>query len=209
MSNFLNFLEKLAQYCDVKFDSERFRGEGEYELAANVLNEINRFLYQKKTTLPSEYISEFHKYWKEHHEEVLAPKVNPNRECLAVATVLEDIYQGNTIKVQLDTLDLDKEEIANVRFFTAIQDFNIDVHARSNPFEFYKRHPDCFKPEKVKDNDLLVDELLNFLGAQSQRDKRKPWMLNSAKLLVEKYDSSAYRINEVHRCLLLSILHGG
>ena len=98
----------------------------------------------------------------------------------------------------MDTLNLRKEEIANVRFFTAIQDFNIDVHARSNPFEFYKRHPDCFKPEKVKDNDLLIDELLNFLGAQSQRDKRKPWMLNSAKLLVEKYDSSAYRINEVH-----------
>lgn len=85
-----------------------------------------------------------------------------------------------------------------MRFFTAIQDFNIDVHARNNPFEFYKRHPDCFNPEKVKDNDLLVDALLNFLGAQSQRDKRKPWMLNSANLLVGKYNASAYNINEFH-----------
>jgi len=112
--------------------------------------------------------------------------------------VLEDIYKSNTIKVQLDTLDLTKEEIANVRFFTAIQDFNIDVHARSNPFEFYKRHPNCFRPEKVVKNALLVDELLNFLGAQSQRDKRKPWMLNAAKLLVEQYHSSAYEINKTH-----------
>ena len=199
MSNFLNFLERVAQHCSIKFDAAMFRGEDEYELAANVLNEINRFLYQKKATLPSEYISEFHKYWEENHEKVLHPKVNPNGECLAVAKVLENIYESNIIKVQLDTLDLTKEEIANVRFFTAIQDFNIDVHARSNPFEFYKRHPDCFKPKKVKDNDLLVDELLNFLGAQSQRDKRKPWMLNSAKLLVEKYDSSAYKINEAHK----------
>jgi hypothetical protein len=127
----------------------------------------------------------------------LSQKVNPNGECLAIARVLEGVYRNNTVKVQLNTLDLTKDEIANVRFFTAIQDFNIDVHARSNPFEFYKRHPDCFKPEKVKDNDLLVDELLNFLGAQSQRDKRKPWMLNSARLLVEKYNSSAYGINEV------------
>jgi hypothetical protein len=198
MSNFLNFLEKVAQHCSITFDAAMFKGEDEYELAASVLNEINRYLYQKKATLPSQYISEFHKYWEEHHERVLSPKVNPNGECLAVAKVLESIYESNTIKVQLDTLDLTKEEIANVRFFTAIQDFNIDVHARSNPFEFYKRHPDCFKPKKVKDNDLLVDELLNFLGAQSQRDKRKPWMLNSAKLLVEKYDSSAYKINEVH-----------
>ncbi|HCI56063.1 MAG TPA: hypothetical protein DFI01_09095 [Bacteroidales bacterium] len=198
MSDFIKFLEKLARHCSVRFDTEKFKGEDEYELAANVLNEINRFLYQKKTTLPSEYISEFHKYWEENHEKVLSPKVNPNGECLAVAKVLESIYKSNTIKVQLDTLDLTKEEVANVRFFTAIQDFNIDVHARSNPFEFYKGHPDCFKPKKVIDNDLLIDELLNFLGAQSQRDKRKPWMLNSAKLLVEKYDSSAYKINEVH-----------
>ncbi len=149
-------------------------------------------------SLPPEYISEFHRYWKENHEKVLSPKINLNGKCLVVAKVLENIYKSNTIKVQLDTLDLTKEEIANVRFFTAIQDFNIDVHARSNPFEFYKRHPDCFNPKKVKDNNLLADELLNFLGAQSQRDKRKPWMLNSARLLVEKYNSSAYEINGIH-----------
>jgi len=198
MSNFLEFLEKLATHCGVRFEVGKFKESEEYELAASILNEINRFLYQKNATLPSEYISEFHKYWEENHEKILCPKVNLDGECLAVAKVLESIYRSNTIKVQLDTLDLTKEEIANVRFFTAIQDFNIDVHARSNPFEFYKRHPNCFKPEKVKDNDLLVDELLNFLGAQSQRDKRKPWMLNSARLLVEKYDSSAYKINKVH-----------
>jgi hypothetical protein len=47
---------------------------------------------------------------------VLSPKINPNGECLAVAKVLENIYMNNVIKVQLDTLDLNKEEIANVRF---------------------------------------------------------------------------------------------
>jgi len=101
--------------------------------------------------------------------------------------------------VQLDTLGLSDEEIANVRFFTAIQDFNIDVQARANPFEFYKRHPDCFNLKKVIKNTLLVDELLNFLQAQSQRDKRKPWMLNSARLLEEKYEGYAYKINQAHK----------
>ena len=206
MSNFLKFLEKLARHCELKFEAEKFEGNDEYELAANTLNEVNKFLYQKKATLPPEYISEFHKYWEENHEKVLSPKVNLNGECFAVAEVLEGIYKSNTIRVQLDTLDLTKEEIANVRFFTAIQDFNIDVHARSNPFEFYKRHPDCFRAEKVKDNDLLVDELLNFLGAQSQRDKRKPWMLNCARLLVEEYDSSAYKINNVHNGNVVEIV---
>ncbi len=207
MSSFLNFLEKLSKYCGVKFNTEIFRGEDEYKLAANILNEINSFFYQKKLSLPSSYISEFHKYWEEYHEVVLLPKINPNGECLAVANVLENIYKINTFRVQLDTLDLTKEEIANVRFFTAIQDFNIDVHARSNPFEFYKRHPNCFDPKKIKDNDLLVDEFLNFLGAQSQRDKRKPWMLNSAKFLVEKYSSSAYKINETHNGDVVEIVN--
>jgi hypothetical protein len=196
MSDFLMFLERLAKFCDLDFERNRFQGEDEYLLAADILAEINKFLYQKKSNLPVEYISEFHRYWEENHEKVLSPEINRSGECLAVAKVLEGIYKGNLIKVQLDTLDLNKEEIANVRFFTAIQDFNIDFHARTNPFEFYKRHPDCFNPEKVKDNDLLVDELLNFLGAQSQRDKRKPWMLNAARLLVEQYDASAYKINE-------------
>src|SRR4030042_4710093 len=198
MSTFIDFLDKIVQHCGMRFEAGKFKGKDEYELAANILNEINKYLYQKKATLPPEYISEFHKYWEKNHEMILFPKVSPDGECSAVAKVLEGIYKSNTIKVQLDTLDLTREEIANVRFFTAIQDFTIDVHARSNPFEFYKRHPDCFNPEKVKNNDLLVDELLNFLGAQSQRDKRKPWMLNSARLLVEKYHSSAYYINKVH-----------
>jgi len=197
MSTFVKFLKNITDDLGLEFEVGKIKGEEEYELAANILAEINKFLYQKKATLPPQYISEFHKYWEQNHEKVLSPKVNPSGECLAIAKVLEGVYKSNTVKVQLDTLDLTKEEIANARFFTAIQDFNIDVHARSNPFEFYKRHPDCFKPEKVKDNDLLVDELLNFLGAQSQRDKRKPWMLNSARLLVEKYNSSAYEINEV------------
>jgi len=198
MSDFLQFLGKLAKHCRLKFEVEKFKGKDEYELAANILNEVNKFLYQKKTTLPSEYISEFHKYWEESHERVLSPQIDVNGECLKVAKVLEGIYREHKIKVQLDTFDLSREEIANVRFFTAIQDFNIDVHARSNPFEFYRRHPECFNPIKVANNDLLVDELLNFLGAQSQRDKRKPWMLNSARLLLARYGGSVYNINEAH-----------
>jgi hypothetical protein len=198
MSNFINFLEKLIRYCGVEIAFGKDKSLDEYELAANILNEINKYFYQKKFALPSEYISEFHRYWEENHEKILSPKINPNSECLNVAEVLESIYKNNTIKVQLETHGLTKEQIANVRFFTAIQDFNIDVHARSNPFEFYKIHSDCFNPQKVKNNTLLVDELLNFLGAQSQRDKRKPWMVNAAGLLIEKYSSSAYKINEMH-----------
>ena len=121
MSNFLEFLEKLAQHCGLKFESQRFQGEDEYGLAASILAEINKFLYQRKVALPSEYVSEFHRYWEENHEKVLSPRIGPKGECLKVAKVLDGIYKSNIIRVQLDTLDLTEEEIANVRFFTAIQ----------------------------------------------------------------------------------------
>ena len=44
----------------MRFDVTKVVTKDEYELAANILNEINKFLYQKKADLPNEYISEFH-----------------------------------------------------------------------------------------------------------------------------------------------------
>ena len=84
MSNFLKFLENLAQHCGAKFEVEKFKAEDEYELAANILNEINKFLYQKKATLPPEYISEFHKYWEENHKEDIK-----NRESSTARVILD------------------------------------------------------------------------------------------------------------------------
>jgi len=139
-------------------------------------------------------------------DQALKQFVSPNGECLAVAKVLENIYSKNKIRVQLDTCGLTKEEIANVRFFTAIQDFNIDVHAKSNPFEFFRNHPECFSPQNIIANNSLVDALLSYLQADSQRDKRKPWMINAAKMLVEKYHASAFHINAAHKGDIVSIV---
>lgn len=206
MVEFLTFLKKLVSHLNIDISVEEIRKEvkNEYHLAANVLNEINRFLYQKNIRLDKEFISEFHKYWKENHEKVLAPTID-KKEVLKVANVLEKIYASNVIRVQLNTLNLRPEEIANVRFFTAIQDFKIDINARINPFELYKIQPDFFKPQKVLANELLIDNFLNRIGASSQRDKRKPWMIESAKLLQEKYGGSAYNINSAHNADVLQI----
>ena len=199
MSEFLSFLKRLTDHLKLKIPFAKFAENigDEYELAAKIIYEINKFLYQKNAELDDEYISEFHKYWKENHEKVMAPKIG-EEEALSVARVLEEIYQKNTIRVQLNTLDLGKEAIANVRFFTAIQDFKIDINVKINPFELYKSQPDFFNPDKILANELLIDGFLNRIGADSQRDKRKPWMQESAKLLKEKYNNSAYNICAVH-----------
>ncbi|MCK4791662.1 MAG: hypothetical protein KAV87_48470 [Desulfobacteraceae bacterium] len=206
MSEFLAFLNKLILHLriNISIDELKVSIQDEYEIAAKVLNEINKFLYQRHATLEKEYISEFHKYWKYNHEKVLQPFIG-KKETLEVAKVLENVYANNTIRVQLNTLDLIPEEIANVRFFTAIQDFKIDISARINPFELYGLQPDFFNASKVLDNELLIDEFLNRIGAESQRDKRKPWMQRAAKLLKDKYGSSAFNINTVHNGDVLEI----
>jgi len=206
MSDFLAFLARLISHLKIDLSIEEFKRKikDEHELAAKVLHEINKFLYQKHATLDKEYISEFHKYWKYNHEKVLQPHIG-EKEALKVAKVLENIYAKNAIRVQLNTLDLQPEEIANVRFFTAVQDFKIDISAKANPFELYKLKPDFFSPDKILQNELLIDEFLNRIGAESQRDKRKPWMRESAKLLLQKYDSSAFNINKYHNGDVLEI----
>jgi len=206
MSEFLNFLTKIISHLkiDLSVDELKNRINDEHEVAARVLYEINRFLYQKHATLDREYISEFHKYWRYNHEKVLRPFIG-KEEVLKVAKVLENIYASNTIRVQLNTLDLRPEQIANVRFFTAIQDFKIDISAKTNPFELYKLNPAFFNPNKILDNELLIDEFLNRIGADSQHDKRKPWMQRAARLLKEKYCDSAFNINAVHNYDVLEI----
>jgi len=199
MSEFLAFLEKLISYLNIDLSVDDFKNkiQNEHEVAAKVLHEINKFLYQKHATLDKEYISEFHKYWKHNHEKILRPHIG-EKEAMKVAKVLEDVYANNVIRVQLNTLDLHPEQIANVRFFTAIQEFKIDISSKINPFELFKHNKNFFDPQKILGNELLIDEFLNRIGADSQRDKRKPWMQESARLLQQKYNSSAFNINTVH-----------
>jgi len=206
MSEFLNFLNKLLSHLDIglSFNDIKKKIKDEYKLTAYVLDEINKFLYQKHAKLEDKYISEFHKYWEQNHEKILCPTIGKN-EVLKVANMLEKVYAKNKIRVQLNTLDLDKEKIANVRFFTAIQDFKIDINAKVNPFELYKLQADFFNPDKILRNELIIDNFLNRIGADSQRDKRKPWMKEAAKLLKEKYKGNAFNINKVHNGDVLEI----
>ncbi len=206
MSEFLTFLGKLLSHLEIGLSIDHFRSgsQSEHELAARVLNEINGFLYQRNETLDKEYMSEFHKYWKHNHEKILQPCIG-EEETLKVAQVLENIYSNATIRVQLNTLDLKPQEIANVRFFTAIQDFKIDISAKTNPFELYRLNPHFFEPNKILKNELLIDEFLNRIGAESQRDGRKIWMQRAASLLEDKYGGLAFNINAAHNGDVLEI----
>ena len=195
MREFIEFLSRICSHLGITLGiSDLPSAEAaQCELAARVLSEINRYLYQTSGSLPKGYISDFHVFWEQYHEKILNPTID-NNTCLRVGRVLEGIYSENEVKVHADPLDLSKKEIAQVRFFTAIQDFNIDISRSGNPFEIYKRKPECFDAARILKNELLVDTFLTLIGAEAQRDKRKEWMIRSAQLLATEYDGAAYEI---------------
>ena len=106
MSAFTHFLEELASVLGLGRPSPQVRTDDEHELAAKLLAAINRFLYQHKTGLPSEYMSEFHRYWEESHREILSPRISPSGQCLQVAEVLEEIlYRMRRMELERDAED--------------------------------------------------------------------------------------------------------
>ena len=194
ISSFLGFLQNLATTLFLKIDFDKlFQKNNEYEIVSDILHKLSQYFYQSNSALEARYFSEFHKYWESNHKDIINPVIDKNA-CLELARALEELYKYNVIKTQLDPLDLSKEEIARVRFFTTIQDFKIDINAKVNPFELQKRFPELFKPEDIVKNPHNINKLLNYLGATDQGDKRQKWMLKAAQLLIDEYEGEAINI---------------
>jgi hypothetical protein len=95
LSTFLEFLIKLAAHLGIKIsiDDLKKNVSDESELAAHVLDEINKYFYQQHKNLDKKYISEFHKYWEKEHEHILNPEID-KQACTQVARALEIIYKN-------------------------------------------------------------------------------------------------------------------
>lgn len=169
---------------------------------------MNHYLYQGVPN-DRDYISPYHRWWKEHYEEVLSPSID-RAQCLAVARVLApafvrpDDYPNLSFTPDLDRCGLSPAAVANVRFFTAIQDFKVNIYKNGrNPFDYYQHHPELFTPQEIAQKPLLALGLIEYLGAQgSQGDKRRKWMVRAAEYLVQTYDGEAMNLYHQHngRC---------
>jgi hypothetical protein len=73
------------------------------------------FLYQKKVTLPSKYISEFHKFCEAKHKEILNVRIDREKTQLAVQTLSKAIHQygRKILSVTNQTQGLLPEAIVN------------------------------------------------------------------------------------------------
>ena len=157
--------------------------------------------FKKKIfTVESKYIfsniiddEEFHKFWEAHHKDILNARIDRKQAKLAAQALSNAIknYGKEILGVTHQTLGLSPQAIAQVRFFTANQDFR---EPPENQFEKYFEDPTRFEAEEIAND---PEGFLKFLGLTrlSQTDKRIDFARNAARFLLEK-DISAFDIVE-------------
>ena len=166
-----------------------------------IVKELNSFLYTTNGDIGIiealgqnyEYFSAFHKYWYEHHEELLNLQISDTR-CEAVARALHNVYMvtnGRAFQDIYDTCGLTNEQICQVRYFTANQDFR-----GSRKFQdfaaVYNNDNSIFDENSImEDPEGFVHQI--HIQSLSQNDKRVQFAQNAARFIVE-HNSTPYGI---------------
>ena len=200
MESFLEFVKELNSRIGVKLPPA-WASLGEVVIAQRFLSKLNEYLYQTyqgigTTTFDEEelrYFSEFHKFWEQHHAEILNARVNRSKATLAAELLhlAVEKHGCSILDVTVETHGLSKEAIAQVRFFTANQDFR---RPPENQYLKYQEDPGQFHPHAVADDPA---GFLSFLGmtSLSQSDKRLDFANNAARFLLDN-GITAYQIAE-------------
>jgi len=170
------------------------------EAFGNLLWELNRFLYLHTEGLEAGRISRFHKIWAELAPRILQLRID-DEQCLKIAQVFEGLHAANGGRFrapQERTAGLSKEQIANVRFITAAQDWKLKQ--KGNPYEIAREHPDWFEPRRIADDpEASIGRVLDAMGLRpDQASKRVDYARNGAQFLLEHYGGSAYNLGAKH-----------
>lgn len=114
-------MDELYNFCQA-IKSKLGNGEKlSIDHAREIVKSINNFLYSnyegigKTNALGTsfEYFSEFHRYWEQHHREILDCEIDEEK-CKAVADALHSIFirtKGNAFRFVYDTCGLEPQEI--------------------------------------------------------------------------------------------------
>lgn len=190
-----NFYHNLSQVSITK-------DELTIEQAREVVKQINEFLY---CTNPDEtekieafgnvwnYISDFHKYWEEKHQQILDCQID-EMQCEKVADALHDVYirtRGKAFKDIYDTCGLTNEEICLVRMLTANQDFR-GSRDFNDLAKTYDADPSIFDVDSIAKDPATFIKAIGLTNL-SQNDKRISYARNIANF-ISNYNCSPFEI---------------
>ena len=163
------------------------------EQAREVVRKVNEFLY---CTNPNEteqtqalgsvwnYLSDFHKYWEQNHQQILDCKIDDDR-CEHVADALRDVYvltKGKAFSDIYPTFGLSKEQVCQVRLLSANQDFRGSRNFKELA-AIYNDDPSIFDPKFIAEDPSSFVRSLKISNL-SQTDKRDSYAKNIAEFVL-------------------------
>lgn len=202
MSSLAEFIQEINARIGVTLPA-RWQTLTEIEIAQRFLQGINCYFFQTHQQIGTtdfqgeelQYFSEFHKYWEKNHHLILNARIDRQQARVAARSLDQAIqkYGAMLLKVTHQTWGLPPQAIAQVRFFTANQDFR---EPPENQFGKYMEDPIRFDAREIADDPA---DFLRFLGMTrlSQTDKRLDFARNAARLLIGS-GITAFKIAE--RC---------
>jgi len=206
---FRNFISHLNQQIGIPLPRDWETTTDEIALAQRVLERLNEYFFQTydgigTTTLNDkeyQYFSEFHKFWEAHHAEILNARIDRMQARIAARALHNAFlkYGTDIFHVTLNTRGLSKQAVAQVRFFTANQDFR---EPPEDQFGKYLEDHTQFDARAIADDPV---GFLSFLGMTrlSQSDKRLDYAKHAAEFLLERnisaYDIAAHYGNDAEK----------
>ena len=200
-------MEKLAEFCTKIKDAINNSNNLSMAEARQVVKSINDFLYTNYPGIDKtlelgvyrEYFSDFHKFWKANHKEILDCKID-DEKCELVADSLHDVYfatNGEAFKSVWDKCGLTDEEVCRIRFLTANQDFR-GSRSFSDLAHVYESDYTIFDENNIKEDPENFLRLIEG-GRLSQNDKRITYARNISEFLLTHNCTPYEIINEYNR----------
>lgn len=199
---FRNFIANLNQQIGIQLPPNWESITDEVALAQRALERLNEYFFQTYggigTTILNDkeyqYFSEFHKFWEAHHVETLNAKIDRAQARIAARALHNAFlkYGADIFKVTLNTRGLSNQAVAQVRFFTANQDF------REPPEDQFGKYIDDYMQFDAR---TIADDPAGFMkflrtARLSQSDKRLDYAKHAAEFLLERkikaYDIATY-----------------
>ena len=188
MDELLKYLNELMEILNIKRINDLT-----IEQARNIIRKTNEFLYtnydgignttELKEKMDFEFFSDYHKFWKENHEEILNPTFD-NKKIDRASEVLHDLYLSNkAVYYELDKKQgLTDEQICKISFFTAPQNFRGSIDLEKC-IKIYKNNNMVFDKNYIFNNPT---DFLKNIGIENkdQIEKRKKYAKECANFLI-------------------------
>ncbi len=196
MDELTSFINNIKKYSTTSnFSTENAR---------QIIIEINNFLfaYKDKQFINNKsdeiYFSEFHKYWLKNHENILGKEILNEEKCEEVAEALHKVYiitKGEAFKQVWNTYGLSVEDVCNIRFLTANQDFNGSRNFKDF-VDIFNKDKSVFEIGNIQKDPAAYVKNIN-LGKLSQTDKRIKYAKNVCDFLIEHNTTPYNMIKDV------------